>query len=109
MPCQPGPQTPSLSTWWVVEGGRGRAALLTTSKQPRQASRSSHLIPLYCQHPPHKVSCALPLRAPFLQIGDWGRRGVREQRKVSNMMATIAACMPPAFIISTGDNFYSRE
>jgi hypothetical protein len=25
------------------------------------------------------------------------------------MMATVADCMPPAFIISTGDNFYSRE
>jgi hypothetical protein len=25
------------------------------------------------------------------------------------MMATVADCMPPSFIISTGDNFYSRE
>jgi hypothetical protein len=44
-----------------------------------------------------------------LQIGDWGRQGISEQRKAAQMMATVAACMPPAFIISTGDNFYSRE
>lgn len=43
------------------------------------------------------------------QIGDWGRQGVWEQRQVAKMMAQVADCMPPAFIISTGDNFYSRE
>ncbi len=43
------------------------------------------------------------------QIGDWGRQGVNAQKKVAKMMSTVADCMPPAFIISTGDNFYSRE
>jgi hypothetical protein len=44
-----------------------------------------------------------------LQIGDWGRKGISQQKRVAKMMATVADCMPPAFIISTGDNFYSRE
>jgi hypothetical protein len=64
------------------------------------------------------VSCCLLaflLRAPPLpphalpQIGDWGRMGNGDQRRAARMMADAAACMPPAFILSTGDNFYDRE
>lgn len=58
-------------------------------------------------------SDAVPARTPgtvnFFVIGDWGRAGISPQKKVAKMMATVADCMPPAFIISTGDNFYSRE
>jgi hypothetical protein len=47
--------------------------------------------------------------AVAMQIGDWGRQGISPQKKVAKMMANVADCMPPAFIISTGDNFYTRE
>jgi hypothetical protein len=40
------------------------------------------------------------------QIGDWGRMGNGNQRRAAQMMADVASCMPPAFVISTGDNFY---
>jgi hypothetical protein len=43
------------------------------------------------------------------QIGDWGRLGNGDQRTAAKMMADVAGCMPPAFILSTGDNFYDRE
>lgn len=57
------------------------------------------------------VVLTMPLDAAVVwaQIGDWGRQGISEQKKVAKMMAAVADCMPPAFIISTGDNFYSRE
>eukprot|EP00775_Hariotina_reticulata_P007997 gene7997-8195_t len=44
----------------------------------------------------------------FFVIGDWGRRGNSNQRKAANMMADVAGCMQPTFIVSTGDNFYSH-
>jgi hypothetical protein len=43
-----------------------------------------------------------------LQIGDWGREGNENQRRAAALMARVAACMPPKFVISTGDNFYPR-
>lgn len=55
-------------------------------------------------NPPAPAAAAL-----LAQIGDWGRQGISPQKRVAKMMATVADCMPPAFIISTGDNFYSRE
>ena len=45
---------------------------------------------------------------PPLQIGDWGRLGNGDQRTAARMMADVAGCMPPKFILSTGDNFYKR-
>jgi len=38
-------------------------------------------------------------------IGDWGRAN-EPQRVAAQMMAQLAGCMKPEFIISTGDNFY---
>lgn len=40
---------------------------------------------------------------------DWGRQGSWDQRQVARMMADVAQCMTPSFVISTGDNFYDRE
>eukprot|EP00877_Chromochloris_zofingiensis_P005478 jgi/Chrzof1/14931/Cz09g21070.t1 len=45
----------------------------------------------------------------FFVIGDWGREGIADQKTAAQMMADVAGCMAPAFIISTGDNFYKRE
>lgn len=47
--------------------------------------------------------------ATFFVIGDWGRQGNGNQRLVARMMADVAGCMAPDFIVSTGDNFYDRE
>lgn len=49
----------------------------------------------------------------FFVIGDWGRDGHSHQREVANLMAAEVEAMrswgwtPPAFIVSTGDNFYT--
>eukprot|EP00879_Flechtneria_rotunda_P026546 GHRR01028314.1.p1 GENE.GHRR01028314.1~~GHRR01028314.1.p1 ORF type:complete len:327 (+),score=74.41 GHRR01028314.1:349-1329(+) len=44
----------------------------------------------------------------FFVVGDWGRQGNANQQKAAQMMADVAECMQPAFIVSTGDNFYSH-
>lgn len=44
----------------------------------------------------------------FFVIGDWGRRGNDGQRRAAKMMADVAGCMRPQFILSTGDNFYTE-
>lgn len=44
----------------------------------------------------------------FLVVGDWGRQGNANQRAAAAAMANVAECLAPAFIISTGDNFYER-
>lgn len=43
----------------------------------------------------------------FFVIGDWGRDGRQNQQAVANHMAEEARHRAPAFIISTGDNFYT--
>ncbi|GLC46342.1 hypothetical protein PLESTB_001764800 [Pleodorina starrii] len=42
----------------------------------------------------------------FYVIGDWGRGGNANQQATARLMADVSQCMPPKFIISTGDNFY---
>ncbi|GFR43119.1 hypothetical protein Agub_g4123 [Astrephomene gubernaculifera] len=42
----------------------------------------------------------------FFVVGDWGRSGNANQRRVARLMGDVAECLPPEFIISTGDNFY---
>lgn len=42
----------------------------------------------------------------FLVLGDWGRQGNANQRRVSDAMADVSACLKPAYVVSTGDNFY---
>jgi hypothetical protein len=42
----------------------------------------------------------------FLVLGDWGRQGNANQRRVSDAMADVASCLKPAYVVSTGDNFY---
>lgn len=51
---------------------------------------------------------APPPAPPCSQIGDWGRQGNSHQLQTAHMMADVAGCMQPAFIISTGDNFYDH-
>uniref|UniRef100_A0A7S0VAQ3 Calcineurin-like phosphoesterase domain-containing protein n=1 Tax=Polytomella parva TaxID=51329 RepID=A0A7S0VAQ3_9CHLO len=43
----------------------------------------------------------------FFVIGDWGRNGSKSQRRGADLMLTLAHCMNPSFVISTGDNFYN--
>nr|BCL66142.1 Purple acid phosphatase [Volvox africanus] len=42
----------------------------------------------------------------FYVIGDWGRGGNEDQQKTARLMSDVSQCMPPKFVISTGDNFY---
>jgi len=55
-----------------------------------------------------------PLRAlaqgaatPFLVVGDWGERS-GDQNAVAAAMGDVAAAIGSRFVISTGDNFYTR-
>lgn len=57
------------------------------------------------------LAAASPVRAQaaplsFLAIGDWGRRGHRDQRGVAAAMATTAAALDSRLVLSAGDNFY---
>jgi tartrate-resistant acid phosphatase type 5 len=42
----------------------------------------------------------------FTVFGDWGRNGEDNQRETANEMGIVAKTFKPAFIVSTGDNFY---
>nr|BCL66209.1 Purple acid phosphatase [Volvox reticuliferus]BCL66277.1 Purple acid phosphatase [Volvox reticuliferus] len=42
----------------------------------------------------------------FYVIGDWGRAGNDNQQKAARLMSDVSQCMPPKFVVSTGDNFY---
>lgn len=44
----------------------------------------------------------------FLVIGDWGRDGAGYQTAVATQMATEAAKIHAAFVVSVGDNFYEE-
>ena len=57
--------------------------------------------------PPHDACARMP-RANCPQVGDWGREGSANQRLAAELMAGVARCMPPKFVISTGDNIYPR-
>jgi acid phosphatase len=50
---------------------------------------------------------AAPLgEGAFLALGDWGRRGGRQQSQVAAGMVPAAAAARSAFVLSAGDNFY---
>src|SRR6202171_2539446 len=42
----------------------------------------------------------------FMVFGDWGRNGEDNQKETAKEMSIVADYFKPAFIISTGDNFY---
>ncbi len=42
----------------------------------------------------------------FMVFGDWGRNGEDNQKETANEMGIVAKGFKPAFIVSTGDNFY---
>ncbi|MBV6644877.1 MAG: metallophosphoesterase [Cyclobacteriaceae bacterium] len=44
----------------------------------------------------------------FIVLGDWGNYGSKKQRSVADQMNKWAANHPVDFIISTGDNIYSK-
>ncbi len=43
----------------------------------------------------------------FLVMGDWGRDGDSAQTRVARQMGVTAEALHAAFVLSTGDNFYS--
>jgi hypothetical protein len=44
----------------------------------------------------------------FIVVGDWGRNGFHHQKDVADRMHEASEALDPAFIISTGDNFYDN-
>jgi len=44
----------------------------------------------------------------FLVLGDWGREGSVDQRKVAAQLGKTAEAIDARFVVSTGDNFYSK-
>jgi tartrate-resistant acid phosphatase type 5 len=51
-----------------------------------------------------KITAKKTLR--FTVFGDWGRNGEDKQRETAQQMGIVANSFKPAFIVSTGDNFY---
>ena len=49
---------------------------------------------------------AAPGAGAFLALGDWGRRGERDQAAVAGGMGRTAAEVGSRFVLSAGDNFY---
>ncbi|HUM08985.1 MAG TPA: tartrate-resistant acid phosphatase type 5 family protein [Acidocella sp.] len=45
---------------------------------------------------------------PFILVGDWGRNGHDDQRKVAAQMGETAAAIGSSFTVSVGDNFYEN-
>eukprot|EP00177_Eucheuma_denticulatum_P003187 GFKZ01005746.1.p1 GENE.GFKZ01005746.1~~GFKZ01005746.1.p1 ORF type:complete len:384 (+),score=36.10 GFKZ01005746.1:72-1223(+) len=86
------------------------------------------LLPLFLLVPflPHPILTTLPSNLPeihtqvpyvphtFLAIGDWGRKGKHGQTQVANALGhTVSSRLMtdgynPHYILSTGDNFYSK-
>jgi acid phosphatase len=44
----------------------------------------------------------------FLVLGDWGRKGQKDQLDVAQQMGIAAKKISPSFVISAGDNFYEH-
>jgi len=55
-----------------------------------------------------KPASAAATSLPFIVVGDWGRRGHHDQRRVAVQMGKTAAAMDSRFTISIGDNFYEN-
>jgi tartrate-resistant acid phosphatase type 5 len=55
---------------------------------------------------PVQAAQAAPSPLSFLAVGDWGRRGRRDQQAVAAAMAQTAAEVNSRFVLSAGDNFY---
>jgi tartrate-resistant acid phosphatase type 5 len=51
---------------------------------------------------------ASPSALNFVVIGDWGRRGERDQMEVAEQMGKAAQNINAKFVISVGDNFYEN-
>jgi len=60
-----------------------------------------------CAQPPKAARLEVPAGAlSFLAVGDWGRQGSLEQRRVARQMGIAAAALNAQFVLSLGDNFY---
>lgn len=51
-------------------------------------------------------AAAAPGSGAFVALGDWGRRGERDQTAVATAMGRTAAEVGSRFVLSAGDNFY---
>jgi 3',5'-cyclic AMP phosphodiesterase CpdA len=58
--------------------------------------------------PPQKDTASQRNEFHFFILGDWGRRGKASQQAVADQMIVYARQTHPAFIITTGDNFYQE-
>lgn len=61
--------------------------------------------PIGIQRPAPRL-VVTPDALSFLVIGDWGRHGEYNQRRVAAAMDSTARKLDASFVVSTGDNFY---
>lgn len=86
---------------FFIAGGVGLVALATilittlTLTVPKQSS-------MVCEKSTGEFNIT------FFVVGDWGREGNQNQKAAADLMAAVANCHSPEFIISTGDNFYQH-
>ncbi|CAN7280026.1 metallophosphoesterase [Phenylobacterium sp. LjRoot219] len=57
--------------------------------------------------PGFAVAASPRSRDSFLALGDWGRKGARQQRAVAQAMASRARDIGSRFVVTVGDNFYA--
>jgi len=57
---------------------------------------------------PSNLSADDEPRLTFAVIGDWGRQGSPDQRRVARQMGIVCERDKAAFVVSVGDNFYER-
>lgn len=80
--------------------GSVAGVLLLTLGIPVLAQR-----PIGVQRPAPRLEIT-PDALSFLVIGDWGRHGEYNQRRVAAAMDSTARKLEAAFVLATGDNFY---
>ena len=61
----------------------------------------------FLSSPLHAAEASAPA-LNFAVIGDWGRQGRSDQREVAQQMAVACEQAKARFVISLGDNFYSK-
>ena len=97
------PNAPSVAPRQRAPAARRRALALLLAALPMLACQRGQPIGVMRPPPPLRAdSTALS----FLVIGDWGRRGSTNQRRVADAMDSTARKLGADFVVTTGDNFY---
>ena len=82
--------------------------LLCSSLVLLMACRKAKQVTTALSHPLNVILNKEENALQFFVLGDWGRNGAHHQKDVADQMENLGKDFKPAFIISTGDNFYSN-